>query len=378
MQGMQGPPPNVRGRSSNGYPPRGPPNGLHKRPSVEANDLEEFSHLMLYDTAPEGGINDGSGGVYGDGMVASSTSDLALRERELMLRQKELALREQEMQMRSRGPRQPPRRGGFEDDDEDDDYFDPMDARPGQPPVDDNFDMMSVTSRRNRRTRPSMDAHGGMPPPRNSHGGGFARNKNRTSAKIMQDMPGLHESIMNNSLLGYSSNRYADVDRGQRAQESRTNSLTTARLDEFQRGGNGNYGGNGGYPVPRRASQSPGNPLSPGSRPPGQRPSPTNGYPPHMNGMNGQRPSPPNGMRQPIPRHPPGHGNAVAPHQVEQHAGVSNMYPPKKSPQVRSLTGSASASAESGDSGASAHLDLEPSAHSSSSSLGPRPPIGVR
>ena len=73
-----------------------------------------------------------------------------------------------------------------------------------------------------------------------------------------------------------------------------------------------------------------------------------------------------------------GHGNAVAPQQVEQHAGVSNLYPPKIGPQVRSLTGSASASAESGDSGASAQLDSENSAHSSQSSLGPRPPIGVR
>jgi len=52
------------------------------------------------------------------------------------------------------------------------------------------------------------------------------------------------------------------------------------------------------------------------------RPSPSNGYPgagPHMNG----RPSPLEGMRQPVPRYPPGYGSAVAPQQVEQHAGVS-------------------------------------------------------
>ncbi|KAK3059905.1 hypothetical protein LTS18_009794 [Coniosporium uncinatum] len=221
---------------------------------------------------------------------------------------------------------------------------------------------------------------------------------------------------MNNPLLGYSSDRYGSVDRERLGQESRTNSLTAERLNELSSGGAG-PGYNGGYPtMTRRSSQSPGNPLSPGPGPrPGGRPSPPNGYTPngiapngmpshgmhpsgmHPNGMqpngmqpngmhpNGMhphgahngRPSPP-GMRQPVPRHPPGHGNAVAPHQIEQHTGVSNLYPPKKSPQVRSLTGSASASAESGDSGASAHLDSEPSAHSSSSSLGPRPPFGVR
>jgi hypothetical protein len=49
-----------------------------------------------------------------------------------------------------------------------------------------------------------------------------------------------------------------------------------------------------------------------------------------------------------------------------------------KGKNVRSLTGSASASAGSGDSGASLNIDFENSAHSSQSSLGPRPPIGVR
>ena len=134
-------------------------------------------------------------------------------------------------------------------------------------------------------------------------------------------------------------------------------------------------------PMSRRGSQSPGNPFSPGARNGnangivngnGPRPSPPNGY------GNG-RPSPP-GMRQPVPRHPPGHGNAVTPQQIEQQSGVSHLYPPKASsaPQVRSLTGSASASAGSGDSNRSAPIDSEPSAHSSASSLGPRRAIGVR
>lgn len=385
------PPPNMRRGppSINGYPPRqmngngypqGPP-PMQSRPSVEDNDLEEFSHLMLYDNIPEG--LEPPNGVYGDGNMTSSSGDLTLRERELMLRQKELQLREQEMNMRRGPPRRPPPShvGGFDDDDDEDDYFDPMSARNPAPIIDpDNFDMMSVTSRRTRKTPSASQLR--KNPELQSQGGSRGRNifgrpglnKNRTSARLMADVPGLHDSIMNNALMGYSSNRYGSVDRQTMGHESRTNSLTAARLDELQQGS-----GYGAYPpMLRRASQSPGNPLSPGPRP-GGRPSPPNGYP-FPNGMNGMpngRPSPP-GMRQPVPRHPPGHGNAVAPHQVEQHAGVSRLYPPKIGPQVRSLTGSASASAESGDSGASAQLDSENSAHSSQSSLGPRPPIGVR
>lgn len=374
----------------NGYPPRGmngAPNG-QRRPSLDGNDLEEFSHLMLYDNmVDEGGPN---GGPY-DAAGGPSTNDLALRERELMLRQKELQLREQELNMRRgrgpgpRGPPPPPSHmGGFDEDDDEDDYFDPMASRGPGPMIDpDNFDMMSVTSRRNRkmpsasqiRKNPEMAAMsgmGGMPPPSGRSRNPFARpgmNKNRTSARIMAEVPGLHDSLMNNPLMGYSSNRYGDVDRGTMGAQSRANSLTAARLDELQQGGN--YGA---YPpMSRRTSQSPGNPLSPGPRPVG-RPSPPNGYPPNGMAPNG-RPSPP-GMRQPVPRHPPGHGNAVAPQQVEQHAGVSNLYPPKSRPHVRTLIGTSAGSHSS--SGASAQLDSENSAHSSQSSLGPRPPLGVR
>jgi hypothetical protein len=380
----RGPPPGAmngyppRPVNGNGYPP-GPPGG-QRRGSFEENNLEEFSHLMLYDNMVEEGPVNGSYDANG------STNDLALRERELMLRQKELQLREQELNMR-RGPRRPPpppsQIGGFDDDDDEDDYFDPMGPRGPGPMIDpDNFDMMSVTSKRTRkipsasqiRKNPELAGFGGGPAPRGSRNP-FSRpgmNKNRTSARMMQDVPGLHDSIMNNPLLGYSSNRYGNVDRGEMGQQSRANSLTAARLDEFQQGGS--YGG--AYPpMSRRTSQSPGNPLSPAPPRPSGRPSPPNGYVP--NGMGpGRRPSPP-GMNQPVPRHPPGHGNAVAPQQVEQHAGVSNLNPPKFRPQVRSLTGSASASAGSGSS-ASAQLDSENSAHSSQSSLGPRPPLGVR
>ncbi|KAF2135161.1 uncharacterized protein K452DRAFT_303743 [Aplosporella prunicola CBS 121167] len=385
----QGPPPMMRRGPPppNGYPqrpqpgPHGPP--MNRRPSLEGNDLEEFSHLMLYDAVPEDGAEIPNGlvpnGVYPDSAPASST-DLALRERELALRQKELALREQEFRMRGPpgppGPRRPmpPASVAGDYDEEDGDFFDPM--APRAPMVDpENFDMMSITSRRTRkapsaqqlRKNPEMGGNGPQSRSRSAFGRPMMGNK-RTSARLMNDVPGLHDSLMNNALLGYSSDRYGNVDRANMGQQSRTNSLTAARLDEMA------GPGYGAYPMPRRASQSPGNPLSPGRG----RPSPPGGYPPYANGPqpNG-RPSPP-GMKQPVPRHPPGHGNAVAPQAVEQHAGVSNQYPPRKGPQVRSLTGSASASAESGDSGASALVDSEPSAASSQSSLGPHAPIGVR
>jgi hypothetical protein len=384
----RGPPP---GQMNGGYPPRvmngaGPNGG--QRPSLDENNLEEFSHLMLYDDIVGGEGGPQAHGGYENG--GGSSNDLTLRERELMLRQKELQLREQELNMRRGRPRPPPppsQMGGFDEDDDEDDFFDPMASRGPGPVIDpDNFDMMSVTSRRNRkapnanqiRKNPDM-GYAGPPPqgqPQGRSRNPFARpgmNKNRTSTRLMADVPGLHDSIMNNPLMGYSSNRYGDVDRGTMGAQSRANSLTATRLDEFQLGGS--HGG--AYPsmAPpnnRRASQSPGNPLSPGPRPMG-RPSPPNGYAPNgMQPANG-RPSPP-GVRQPVPRHPPGHGNAVAPQQVEQHAGVSNLNPPKSRPIIRSLTGSASASGGSGS-----NLDsTENSAHSSQSSLGTRPPLGVR
>ncbi|KAI7364229.1 hypothetical protein KC354_g5863, partial [Hortaea werneckii] len=329
------PPPRMNG---NGYPPRGPPQQMSRRPSFEGDDLNEFSHIALYDSMPDGQMAEGA---Y-DGMPPSSSGDLALRERELALRQKEMALREREMSMgpRRRGP-PPPRRPDFDDDDEDgEDFVDPHGV-PMMPHGEmDNLDMMSVTSKRTRkapsasqlRANPEMM---GAPPPRPNSRMPWKRppmpQKNRTSAAIMGQLPGLRDELLNNPLMGYSSDRYGNVDRMNMGIESRTNSLTAERLNELQQGGPppppggppGGFGGPspgpGGYPPPvsRRGSHSPGNPLSPAPRQPQmQRPSPPNGFGPGPNG----RPSPP-GMRQPVPRHPPGHGNAVAPQQIEQQTG---------------------------------------------------------
>lgn len=380
LPGVPGPrrgPPSINGGPNgygrppgNGYgpPPRSYGQQQSRRGSLDGNDLEEFSHLVLYDDIPEAGEATSYGG---DG------SDLALRERELMLKQREIALREQELRLkRGTGPRRAPpsvQNGGFDDDDEDD-YFDPS-AGPPRPMIDpDNFDMMSVTSRRNRKVPNARDIRKNPEFDGNirKNNGGFPRNtfnnKRGSSTRLINDLPEDNGSIMDDPLMGYSSNRYGTVDRQQLGRESRTNSLTTSRLDDMQ------YStGPGGYP--RRASQSPGNPyINPQMGRGNGRPSPPNGYIGNGNG----RPSPPGGVRQPVPRYPPGQGNMVAPQQVEQHAGVSALHPSKGLMNNRSLTGSASASAASGDSAASLHIDSENSAHSSQSSLGPRPPIGVR
>lgn len=360
---MNGPPPN-------GYPRpppsmNGGPRAPSRRNSMDGNDLEEFSHLVLYDDIPEG-QEPSIGG-----------EDLGLREREMQLRQREVALREHEMRMR-RGPPPGSRRGAppsirnqpqsFDDDDDDDEFFDPN-AVTGGPTIDpDNFDMMSVTSRKTRkatgpspaqfRRNPEFDAPA---PPRGGRFRPFARSRPSHANNMLQD------NMLDDPLMSLSSNRYAAVDRGAMAASSRANSLTASRLDELQ------YSHGPGAPpsmngaLPRRASQSPGNPYSPSLRGGGGgRPSPPNGYGPQMN----RRPSPPDGVRQPVPRYPSGQGNSLAPQQVEQHVGVSALRPPKPR-NVRSLTGSASASAGSGE------LDSEPSAHSSQSSLQNGPTIGV-
>ncbi|KAL6883843.1 ketopantoate reductase PanE/ApbA domain-containing protein [Trichoderma longibrachiatum] len=369
--GVRRPPPMANG-GPNGYarPPQhmngGGSRAASRRGSMEGTDLEEFSHLVLYDDIPEGQ----------EEPFGTDPSDPALRERELQLRQRELALREQEMRMRRGPPPQaaappsrrgpPPSRGGFDDDDDDEDYFDPAMAS-NVPMIDpDNFDMMSLTSRKNRKVPgppPSQmrrNFEGDAPASKSSRFRPFGRNRSSQMSQISQ-MPTVNDNILDDPLLSFTSNRYGAVDRGAMSAGSRANSLTAARLDDMQFGPGGGGGGGpsmtmtGGYP--RRTSHSPGNQYSPSMRGGNGRPSPPNGFGP----TNGQ-PSPPNGVRQPVPRYPPGQGNAVAPQQVEQQIGVSPLNPSKPR-DARSLTGSASASADSGENGS------ERSAYGSQGSL---------
>ena len=382
MVGGPPPPPPRRG-GPNGMNSRGPQQGpwrggppaqLSRRPSFENGDLgEEFSHLALIDDIPEGEIPPGG---YSMGM---SPNELDLRERELALKHRELQLREREMGV-GKGRRGPPQRnnrgggGGDFDDDDDDDFFDPMVPHRPIPHIDpDNFDMMSVTSRKNRKA-PNASQFRKNPETSNGPGrGGFFRPqmpRNRSSQQLLNDVPTMGANIMADPLMGYSSNRYGTVDRKEMANDQRTDSLTRERLDQLA--GSNMPGMAGAFPnMPRRISLSPAETFVPNGRRQSNRPSPPGGG---LIGGDG-RPSPPGMMRQPIPRYPPGQGNAVAPQQVEQYAGVSKQHPYNRPPQVRSLTGSASASAGSGE---SALIDSENSAHSSQSSFAPRPPIGVR
>lgn len=373
--GRRGPPPvnGFRG-PPNSYPPRGPvPAQLSRRPSFDENNLDEFSHVVLYDDIPEGDV----AAAYADG---PNGAPMNVRERELMLREKEIRLRQQEMamqQQRGMGPRRAShnRHREYDDDDDDDDYFDPT-AGPPPPPIDpDNFDMMSVTSRRNRKApsqgqlRKNMFEGGGGNNVRPGLYGRPGMRNQRASTQMagMSDIPLSGTSILDNPMMSLTSNRYANVDRKEMADESRANSLTASRMQEM--------GHNGGpYPPPsRRTSHSPGNPFGPPGRSIGRPSPPNDGYPNGALPRNG-RPSPP-GMQAPVARYPPGQGNMVHPHQVEQQAGVSKPFPPPKAP-IKSLTGSASASAGSGDSG-SANIESEPSAHSSTSSFAPRPMMAM-
>ncbi|UKZ60526.1 uncharacterized protein TrAtP1_001799 [Trichoderma atroviride] len=307
------PPPQMNGGGSRAASRRG---------SMDGNDLEEFSHLVLYDDIPEGQ----------EPSFGTDNSDMALRERELQLRQRELALREQEMRMR-RGPPQPsappsrrgppPPKGGFDEDDEDDDYFDPSMAT-NVPVIDpDNFDMMSVTSKKNRKmpgpppSQVRRNPEGDGPPSKSSRFRPFGRHRQSSQMSQINQMPTLNDNILDDPLLSFTSNRYGAVDRGAMGVSSRANSLTASRMDEMQFGGpvNGHtMTMTGGYP--RRTSHSPGNQYSPSMRGGNGRPSPPNGFGP----ANGQT-SPPGGARQPAPRFPPGPGNGIAPQQVEQQIG---------------------------------------------------------
>lgn len=366
-RGMMRPPPPP------GVHPQAPSAGrLPRETSLEG--LEEFSHLVVYDDAdgmsPQPSQHGHEMPPGPPGPPPLSAAELSLRERELALRQRELQMQEREMGMRrggGGGRRRGMSKAAFDEEDEDD-YFDPIETPLPIPQIDpDNVDMMSLTSRRNRkgptagqvRKNPEIQVNNSRPASSFSR---YFGGRKRASERIMQEIPGLHDSLMDNPMMSYSSNRYGAVDRNQMQADSRANSMSTTRMGDFPPHP---------YPPSRRNSHSP---ATPHGGPPGPRmgrpmtaQDPQNLGPPNGPPYGGH---PPPGVRAPVPRYPPGHGNAVGPQQVEQHYGVSNQIPAKRPPKHRSLTGSASASAKSGDSGASANLEFENSAHSSQISLG--------
>ncbi|PWW78392.1 hypothetical protein C7212DRAFT_182830 [Tuber magnatum] len=357
--------------------------------------LEEFGHIALYGDMVGDELGDAYAGSIGGGYDGG---DIALRERELALRQRELALREQELGLRQVGKQgrgKSRSRSVYDDDGDDDDMY--VEAPPPMPLIDpDNFDMMSVTSRRTRRqpSASNLKGHGAdvaMPPGRARHHMAPHRPgpRNRASSRLMNDIPSLNEPITSNPLIGYSSDRYGHVDRKMLSDNSRANSLTTQREDLRDipglRGGPYPPMALPQQPVRRTAMPPGGPPGAPNGH--GPRPGypqeqrgyrgPPSGHPPNCYGPNGyQQNGPiPNGpMRQSTPRYLEGQGLL---HQVEQISnGVSQINPLRGPPsnRDRSTTGSASASASNG----SGSNGAEHSASSSSSSLGRRIEATVR
>jgi hypothetical protein len=189
-------------------------------------------------------------------------SEQDLQAREMDLRQRELALREQEMRLRQQRPRRPPlslRNSAVmmdDEDDEDDIGIDPSNMN--VPVIDpDTFDMMSVTSRKNRsKLAPSQSAIRHNPNDilqQQQQQGRFSKFRPgppRSRGSQMSAIPMLGDNILEDPLVGCSSNRYGAVDRGSMQASSRANSMTA--------------GAEYGYASRRTSNQVPGPYVPPG------------------------------------------------------------------------------------------------------------------
>ncbi|KAI5809990.1 putative meiotically up-regulated gene 72 protein [Peziza echinospora] len=394
MNGGPPPPPNGYPPRMNGaYSPKPGSNGISRRNSFDG-EFEEFGHLAMYpdmvdggdgDFLPDGGVDGASmnGGAYGRNRSASN-SEFAIRQREMM------EFREQEMRRNGGGRGGGPGHQGHpgmgvrrhsrvyhEDDDDEEGYFD---NGPVPPPIDpDSIDMMSVTSRRNRRVpsngnlrnmEPGSVPNGGRAP-RHSMGTPRPMMKNRTSARLVSDISTVHDNILENPLLGYSSNRYGTVDRKMLSESSRANSLSASRMGDPRDDGSFTNGNRGPYPPPGPRPNGNTN-----MRPNGP-PINGNGYPPQDFRPRGpQGPPPPPGRpqyqpQQPLQRYPSAPGEPSIPNAIDHNnydpvSQPHNLVKGPSSNKTRSTTGSASASAASSGSG---RLESDRSAHSSSSSI---------
>ncbi|KAI6254075.1 hypothetical protein MCOR19_009394 [Pyricularia oryzae] len=297
--GMRQPPQPMNGGSQNGYErppmsdgPYGYP-GLSttsKGGSMEDAHLEEFRHLVVYDNIPE-----------------SAKANYIPDAHELAIRERNLALREQKMRMRrGPGPRYGPpttsvrNRGLYDDENEDEDYFDPSGAPfPRIGPK--NFDMISVTSKKNRKAAPpnptqfrkNPEFDQGPPSRIGRFRPSFGRNRhNRIGQPTI-----INENFLDDPLTSCSSNRYGAVDRTTINAELHTNSLIVSRIKDMRLGFGGGpppMGINGAF---RRSSQLPGSRYSPSIPGGNSIPSPPSGHggPPVI--INGGQPSSPDGMR---------------------------------------------------------------------------------
>ncbi|KAK9236825.1 ketopantoate reductase PanE/ApbA C terminal-domain-containing protein [Lipomyces kononenkoae] len=229
----------------NGYPKQ---NGYGHRPSPSLSrrssceGLEEFSDVVAYangtSTAGSGGNTpNGTTSGYINGGAAPavpSLQDLTIRERELELRQRELMLREREMIMHQRGsrPSQPMRAQtgpassvvNLPMGEPENDYFTPHTPRIGQY---EDVDMLSMTSRRNRRTgglvRTLKSADPSTGPGQPPVGKPYRKVSGGVSTAALE----YYESFIDSPLVSYTSDRYHSVDTRVLTDHSRANSMSS-------------------------------------------------------------------------------------------------------------------------------------------------------
>ncbi|KAK9333523.1 ketopantoate reductase PanE/ApbA C terminal-domain-containing protein [Lipomyces starkeyi] len=242
-QGPQMTPPTPNGYpKQNGYGHRPSPS-LSRRNSVEG--LEEFSDVVAYANGNGNGSGSGSssGGNtpngttgYTNGLTSvPSLQDLTIRERELELRQRELMLREREIMMQQRGPRPPqPIRAqtgpassviSLAIGEAEDDYFTSHAPPMGQY---EDVDMLSMTSRRNRRTGSVVrNLRSADPSAGNSHPLTKAYRKLSGGADLSPAALEYYESFIDSPLISYTSDRYHSVDTRVLTDQSRANSMSS-------------------------------------------------------------------------------------------------------------------------------------------------------
>ena len=339
---------NGRGRPvMNGHNSQG---GSPRQGSAEG-DFDQFKEVALrgesigYVTPPNGEFDHTP--PHQRSRPPPRQSDYDLRSRELMLRERELQLREREIEVQRRQGRirhNVPSTIMDDDEDEDDSRSAANISQRQLMMGGDNFDMMSMTGRKSRNKQPSGSVRGKQPFPGGDPSGGrlmslTGRSKGR-GGSIVAASQATFDPLNENPLMGYTSNRYPGVDTRTLTANSRTNSLTSQRMDEMGMGpGAGRtaslLGGNGGYPVMSRG------------------PPPGRGGPMMMGG--------PPGRGRPLP--PQHNGTDYGSRGYHDPGVLAPGLPPKGPAKVRSITGSASAS--------SASLGGNGESHSSSSSLEP-------
>ncbi|KAK9384884.1 ketopantoate reductase PanE/ApbA C terminal-domain-containing protein [Lipomyces mesembrius] len=243
-QGLQMTPPTPNGyHKQNGHGHRPSPS-LSRRSSCEG--LEEFSDVVAYANGNGNGSGNGSGsGSSSGGNTPNGTSgytnglapvpslqDLTIRERELELRQRELMLREREMMMQQRGqrPSQPIRAQtgpassviSLAIGEAEDDYFTSHAPRMGQY---EDVDMLSMTSRRNRRTGSVVRSLRSAD--RNSQPHIKPHRKVSGGADLSPAALEYYESFIDSPLISYTSDRYHSVDTRVLTDQSRANSMSS-------------------------------------------------------------------------------------------------------------------------------------------------------